>query len=110
MYSIGDDAVEKAKMVETFGSAWRTARAEGIMLGRGGSRKVSVQWTNLEGEPVYEYGYQHKMFRASDEDSAEIRPPKRSKSGISRERDGANRPELLGVGEEILYSDEEQSA
>ena len=61
-------------MVETFGDAWKTARAEEFILCRGGPRKVSVQWTNLEGEPVYEYGYQHKMFRASDEDSAENPP------------------------------------
>jgi len=46
VYSIGVEAVEKAKMVETFGDAWRTARAEGEILGRSGIRKVEVKWTN----------------------------------------------------------------
>ncbi len=50
VYSIGDDAVEKAKMVETFGDAWKTARAEGEILGKGATKKVRVKWTNLSPE------------------------------------------------------------
>ena len=47
VYSTGDDAVEKAKMVETFGDAWKTARSEGIILGKGRKRMIRIQWTNL---------------------------------------------------------------
>ncbi len=38
VYSIGADAVEKAKMVETFGDAWKTDRAEGEILGKGATK------------------------------------------------------------------------
>ena len=105
VYSIGDEAVEKAKMVAAFGDAWRTARLEGVILGRGGLRKVSVQWTNLPDEPVYEYGYQHKMFRKGDEDQAEKRPEKRPKMGISLDPDRAKVQKQLGADEQIVYSD-----
>ena len=40
VYSKGAEAVEKAKMVETFGGAWKTALVEGEILGKGGLRKV----------------------------------------------------------------------
>ena len=46
VYSIGDDAVEKAKMVETFGYAWETARAEGFAFGTGSLRKVCAALSN----------------------------------------------------------------
>jgi len=62
VYSIGVEAVEKAKMVETFGDAWRTARAEGEILGRSGIRKVEVKWTNLATPHTQEYGCNHSMF------------------------------------------------
>ena len=52
VYSTGDDAVEKAKMVETFGDAWKTARAEGIILGKRRKLMIRIQWTNLSGKPV----------------------------------------------------------
>ena len=55
MYSIGVEAVKKAKMVETFGDAWKTARGEGEILGRSGIRKVEVKWTNLATPHTQEY-------------------------------------------------------
>ena len=83
VYSIGDDAVENAKMVEIFGDAQRTAsaRAEGVILGTGSLRKVCVQWTNLVGEPVYQYGYQHKKFRKGDKASAKKKARKTTENG-----------------------------
>ena len=63
VYSIGVEAVEKAIMVETFGDAWRTARAEGEILGRSGIRKVEVKWTNLATPHTQEYGCNHSMFK-----------------------------------------------
>ena len=47
VYTTGAGVVEKAKMVETFSDAWRTARAEGEKMGRGANKKVRVKWTNL---------------------------------------------------------------
>ena len=64
VYSIGVEAVEKAKMVETFGDAWRTARAEGEILGRSGIRKVQVKWTNLANPHIQEYGCNHSMLKS----------------------------------------------
>jgi hypothetical protein len=38
---------KKNKMVETFGSEFASARAEGVFMGRGAGHKYRVKWTNL---------------------------------------------------------------
>ncbi len=39
IHSIGIGAIEKKKMVQTFGDAYATARAEGVFMGRGSGHK-----------------------------------------------------------------------
>ena len=54
-------------MVETFGGAWKTALVEGEILGKGGLRKVRVQWNSFSTPHIQEYGYQHSIFKSSSE-------------------------------------------
>ncbi len=68
VYLIGDDAVEKAKMVETFGVAWKTASAEGDILRKGATCKILLNWTNLSSDHIQEYGYNHGMFKSGSKD------------------------------------------
>jgi len=56
IHSTGVGAIEKKKMVQTFGVAYATARAEGVFMGRGSGQKFSVKWTNLREELILEYG------------------------------------------------------
>ena len=62
LHSTGVGAVEKKKMVQTFGSAFATARVEGVFMGRGSSHKYRVKWTNLFEELISEYGANHRDF------------------------------------------------
>ena len=68
----GDEAIEKKKMVLTFGVAFATARAEGVFMGRGSGEKFRVKWTNLTEELILEYGANHSLFR----DPSKQRPQK----------------------------------
>ena len=72
IHSTGIGAIEKKKMVETFGAAFATARAEGVFLGRGSGQKYRVKWTNLLHELILEYGPNHSLFK----DPSKERPPK----------------------------------
>ena len=85
VYSKGAEAVEKAKMVETFGGAWKTALVEGEVLGKGRLRKVLVQWNSFSTPHIQEYGYQHSIFKSSYEDRVQKPSKKRSNSEISSE-------------------------
>ncbi len=80
LYSIGDAAVEKKKMVEVFGSQWTTARVEGVFWGRGSSRKYQLKWTNLGEELICEYTGNHTIFR----DPSVDRPQKSNKKHASQ--------------------------
>ena len=62
-------------MVESFGAAFATARAEGVFLGRGSGQKYRVKWTNLLHELILEYGPNHSLFK----DPSKERPPKMPK-------------------------------
>ena len=104
VYSIGVEAVEKAKMVETFGDAWRTARAEGEILGRSGIRKVEVKWTNLANPHIQEYGCNHSMFKSDFQNQPQKTPKKRTQSEISSEPSGVIRSDINESCGEILYS------
>jgi hypothetical protein len=57
IYSHGVTAVEKSKMLESFGDQWATARVEGIIVGKGATKKVRVRWTNVKVPEEIEYGY-----------------------------------------------------
>lgn len=72
IHSTGVGAIEKKKMVQTFGVAFATARAEGVFMGRGSAEKFRVKWTNLTEELILEYGVNHSLFR----DPSKQRPQK----------------------------------
>ena len=63
IYSMGDQAVTKSKMRETFGAQYVQARLEGVIIGKGSTKKVSVKWTNLPDPNEFEYGYNHSIFK-----------------------------------------------
>ncbi len=63
IHSTGIGAIEKKKMVESFGAAFATARAEGVFMGRGSGPKYRVKWTNLFHELILEYGPNHSLFK-----------------------------------------------
>ena len=50
IHSTGFGAVEKKKMVQTFGAAFATARVEGVFMGLGSGHKYRLKWTNLSEE------------------------------------------------------------
>jgi hypothetical protein len=62
----------KKKMVQTFGAAFATARAEGVFMGRGSGHKYRVKWTNLSAEHICDYGANHRLFQ----DPSKERPQK----------------------------------
>ena len=62
IHSTGVGAVEKKKMVQTFGDAFATARVEGVFMGRGSSHKYRVKWTHLSEELISENGANHRDF------------------------------------------------
>ena len=72
IHSTGVGAIEKKKMVQTFGVAYATARAEGVFMGRGSGQKFRVKWTNLREELILEYAANHSLFR----DPSKQRPQK----------------------------------
>ena len=76
IHSTGFGAVEKKKMVQTFGEQAATARAEGVSMGRGTGQKYRVKWTNLSEELICEYGANHRLFQ----DPSKERPQKAPKS------------------------------
>jgi hypothetical protein len=55
--AIYSQGVEKSKMLESFGDQWATARVEGIIVGKGATKKVRVRWTNVKVPEEIEYGY-----------------------------------------------------
>ena len=63
IHSTGVGAVEKKKMVQTFGDAFATARVEGVFMGRGSGFKYCVKWTNPSEELFSEYGANHQVFQ-----------------------------------------------
>ncbi len=63
IHSIGTAAVEKKKMVETFGEKYATARVEGVFMGHGSVKKYCVKWTNLREELECDYGAVHNLLR-----------------------------------------------
>jgi hypothetical protein len=63
IYSMGDQAVTKLKMRENFGAQYAQARLEGVIMGRGSTKKVRVKWTNLQDPNEFEYGYNHSIFK-----------------------------------------------
>ncbi len=75
IHSVGTDAVEKKKMVETFGNQYATARVEGVFLGCGAGKKYRVKWTNLREELENDYGAGHNLFK----DPAAVQPQKQPK-------------------------------
>jgi hypothetical protein len=75
IHSIGTAAVEKKKMVETFGDQYATARVEGVFMGHGSGKKYCVKWTNLREDLECEYGAGHNLFK----DPAAVRPQKQPK-------------------------------
>ena len=75
IHSTGVGAVEKKKMVGTFGDAYATARVEGVFMGRGSGHKYRVKWTNLSEELISEYGANHRVFQ----DPSKERPQKVAK-------------------------------
>ena len=50
-------------MRESFGDQWATARVEGVIVGKGATKKVRVRWTNLKVPEEIEYGFQHTIFK-----------------------------------------------
>jgi hypothetical protein len=48
IYSQGVTDVAKSKMVEAFEDQHATAEVEGVIVGRGATKKVCVRWTNLK--------------------------------------------------------------
>ena len=60
--SVGTTAVCKSKLRDSFGDAWAEASVTGIVLGKGGNKKIRVRWTNLKDAEDMEYGYNHKIF------------------------------------------------
>ncbi len=63
MYSMGDPAVAKLKMRENSGAQYVQARLEGVIMGRGSTKKVRVKWTNLQEPNEFEYGFNHSIFK-----------------------------------------------
>ena len=78
IHSTGVGAIEKKKMVQTFGVAFATARAEGVFMGRGSAEKFRVKWTNLTEELILEYGANHSLFR----DPSKQRPQKSAEKSM----------------------------
>ena len=60
---MGDQAVTKLKMRERFGAQYAQARLEGVIMGRGSTKKVRVKWTNLQDPNEFEYGFNHSIFK-----------------------------------------------
>ncbi len=54
--------VEKKEMVETFGAAFTTARAERVLMGRGSGHKYRVKWINLSEEHIRD-GANHGLLQ-----------------------------------------------
>ena len=50
-------------MRENFGDEWATARVEGVIVGKGATKKVRVRWTNLKVPEEIEYRYNHNIFK-----------------------------------------------
>jgi hypothetical protein len=67
MYSMGDQAVKKSKMREIFGAQYVQVRPEGVIMGRGATKKVCVKWTNLQDPNEFEYGFNHSIFKNPSE-------------------------------------------
>jgi hypothetical protein len=63
VWKIGDTIYSQGKMVETFGDQYATAQVEGVIVGKGATKKVRVRWTNLKVPKEMEYGFQHSLFK-----------------------------------------------
>ena len=63
IYSVGTTAVSNQKMRENFRDCCATARVEGVIVGKGATKKVCVRWTNLKVSEEMEYGYNHQIFK-----------------------------------------------
>ena len=50
-------------MSENFGDEWATARVEGVIVGKGATKKVRVRWTNLKVPEEIEYEYNHNILK-----------------------------------------------
>jgi hypothetical protein len=74
IYSIGESAVKKSKMVESFGAEYASSRAEGVIVGRGTNKKVRVRWTNLKDPEEIEYGFNHTIFKDPSDERREKAP------------------------------------
>ncbi len=48
IYSMGHQAVTKLKMHENFGGQYAQGQLEGVIMGRGATKKVRVKWTNVQ--------------------------------------------------------------
>jgi hypothetical protein len=75
IHSIGTAAVEKSKMLDTFGAQFETARVEGVFLGRGDGKKYRIKWTNLSIPCEIDYGAGHSVLK----DPSVDRPQKQQK-------------------------------
>ncbi len=62
IHSTGVGAVEKKKMVQTFGAAFATARVEGVFMGRGSGHKYRVKCTNISEELISKYRDNNRVF------------------------------------------------
>jgi hypothetical protein len=60
---MGDQAVTKLKMRENFGAQYVQARLEGVIMGRGATKKVCVKRTNLQDPNEFECGFNHSIFK-----------------------------------------------
>ncbi len=60
---MGDHAFKKSKMRENFVAQYVQARLEGVIMGRGATKKVRVKWTNLQDPNKFEYGFNHSIFK-----------------------------------------------
>ena len=60
--SMGMTAVCQSKLRDSFGGTWAEARVTGIVLGKGGNKRIRVRWTNLKDAEDMKYGYNHKIF------------------------------------------------
>ena len=68
------DLGHSKKIIQTFGDAFATARAEGVFLVRGTGQKYRVKWTSLTEELISEYGANHRIFQDPSKERAQKKP------------------------------------
>ena len=72
IFSIVTAAVDKRRMIETFGDEYATSKGIGYFLEKTGNRTYCVRWTNLKSPYKEEYGVNHSIF----DDPEDPRPGK----------------------------------